>query len=95
MTTFKKFNRLTEDEFVLLKGTERMSTMISNKWFCDDRVVDFLAENAVGQWCAIRHREGFIVYLESPHDIMQARQFADPDNVSAPPIHSINIVDEY
>ena len=34
----KKFNRLTEDEFVLLKGTEKMVNMIthSNKlpsWF--------------------------------------------------------------
>lgn len=92
---FKKFNKLTSDEFMLLQGTEKMSNMISNKWFATEEVIDVLEENAVGQWCAIPHLDGWIVYFESPHDIMIVKAYLEPNQTPAPAIHSINIADEY
>jgi hypothetical protein len=91
----KKFNRLTEDEFVLLKGTDKMVEMITNKYYTDSHeLVDWLDENATGTFCVVKHNAGWILYLESANDIMSVRQYCEPELVDAPPIHSINIVNE-
>tara|TARA_Y100000385_G_scaffold116437_1_gene121135 strand:+ start:1099 stop:1392 length:294 start_codon:yes stop_codon:yes gene_type:complete len=92
---FKRFFRLTQDEFVLLQGTEKMQTMLSNKWFTDSHeVVEFLEEHATGSFCAVPYNDGFILYLESVGDVLSARQISEPESELAPAIHSINIVDE-
>ena len=92
---FKKFNRLTADEFMLLQGTEKMSQMISNKWYCDDDVLDLLDQASIGQWCAIKHHEGYIVYFESMEDVRLVNQYLQPKEPDMPKVHSINIVDEF
>ena len=46
---FEKFHRLTQDEFVLLKGTELAEKMLTNKWYTDCAdVLDILDANATG-----------------------------------------------
>lgn len=91
----KKFNRLTEDEFVLLKGTEKMVNMITNKYYTDEySLVEWLDENAISSFCVVKHLQGWILYLESPNDILNARQYCEPQTEDAPPVHSINIVNE-
>lgn len=95
---FKRFNRLTSDEFLLLQGTEKMSAMISNKWFGDADVLSFLDSNAMKQWCAIKHGDGFIIYFESVEDVRSVQHMLnalnEPEDSYAPEILSINIVDE-
>jgi hypothetical protein len=92
---FEKFHRLTQDEFVLLKGTELAEKMLTNKWFTDCAdVLDLLDEHATGSWCAVPYNGGFLVYLASVGDILLERQYVQPDIDPAPPIHSINIVNE-
>lgn len=94
--TFEKFHRLTLDEFTLLTGTELMSTMLINKWYTDsDDVIDLLDDYATGAWCAMKHGDGWLVYLSSESDIILARQHVAPDIVPAPAITSINIADEF
>ena len=91
----KKFNSLTEDEFVLLKGTDKMVEMITNKYYTDSyELVEWLDENATGTFCVVKHNGGWILYLESANDIMSVRQYCEPELEDAPPIHSINIVNE-
>jgi len=94
--TFRRFNRLTEDEIVLLKGTEKLASMLSNKFYTDDPdVVRHLEQSAICQWCCIVHGEGYILYFESLEDAHLANQYSNgSDTVSQPPIHSINIVHE-
>lgn len=91
----KKFNRLTEDEFVLLKGTDKMVMMITNKYYTDQySLIEWLEDNATGSFCVVKHLQGWILYLESSSDIMNAQQFCEPVSEPAPAIHSVNIVDE-
>ena len=46
MNIMKRFNRLTQDEFMLLKGTEKLAVMISNKFKTYNfDVVEWLEEN--------------------------------------------------
>jgi len=94
--TFEKFHRLTLDEFTLLKGTELMAQMLTNKWYTDSEdVIDLLDDHATGAWCAMKHGDGYLVYLSSVSDIMLARQYVTPETVPAPAITSINIADEF
>jgi len=94
--TFKRFNKLTEDEFVLLKGTEKLAEMLSNKFYTDDTsAIDWLEENAMWQWCCVSHGPGYILYFESAEDAHLLNQHLNSSNTSSePPIHSINIVHE-
>ena len=94
--TFKRFNKLTQDEFILMQGSEKITQMIGNKYYTDDTdVIDFLEEHAIGQWCPIKHRKGFIIYFESTEDVTIVRQYLEPNSIGAPPVHSINIAHEY
>ena len=91
----KKFNRLTEDEFVLLKGTEKMVNMITNKYYTETyELIEWLDDNAIGNFCVVKHLKGWILYLEMLEDMLNARQLCEPKTKDAPPIHSINIVNE-
>ena len=95
--TIKRFNKLTQDEFLLMQGTEKLTQMISNKFYTEDSsVLDFIEESALWQWCAIRHGQGFILYFENLEDANRAIQYSlEPNTPSEPPIHSINIVHEH
>ena len=92
-----KFNRLTQDEFMLLQGTDKMANMISNKWLADADALDVLVEHAIGQWCSIPHGSEFIVYFDNPYDatILQDLNLTQPEGGVVPDIQSINIVDDF
>lgn len=94
MAFFKKFNRLTKDEFVMLQGTELMANMISNKWYACDQVIDHMENHATGKWCAIPFHDGYIIYFENQFDIQMVNAMLEPVNTPAPDIHSINISHE-
>lgn len=94
----ERYNRLTESEFLLLKGTEKMSTMISNKFFTTDfDVVEYLEDNSLGQFCVIKNdvKGGWIIYFETIEDVQLAMANLTPKEPDAEPIHRINIVDEF
>jgi hypothetical protein len=94
----ERYNRLTESEFLLLKGTEKMSTMISNKFFTADfDVIEYLEDNSLGQFCVIKNdvKGGWIIYFETLEDVQLAMANLTPKEPDAAPIHKINIVDEF
>ena len=94
--TFKKLNKLTHDEFILMQGSEKVTQMIGNKYYTDNSdVIDFLEECAIGQWCPIKYEKGFIIYFESIEDATLVSQYLEPNSTSAPLVHSINIAHEY
>jgi hypothetical protein len=89
---FEKFHRLTQDEFVLLKGTELAEKMLTNKWFTDcGAVIDVLDEYATGTWCAVSYNGGWLLYLASVGDIILAKQCVYTDPEPAPPILGVDI----
>jgi len=89
---FEKFHGLTQDEFVLLKGTELAEKMLTNKWFTDcPEVIELLDAHATGTWCAVPYRDGYLMYLASVGDIILAKQYVDPGSEPAPAIQGINI----
>ena len=72
MNIMKRFNRLTQDESLLLKGTEKLATMISNKFKTYDfDVVEWLEENLLGQFCVVRQDldKSWLIYFEHQEDI--------------------------
>ena len=89
--SFKKFNQLTSDEFLLLQGTEKMANMISNKWIGSGDVLDILQEHSIGQYCAVKYGKEYILYFESPHDIMIVQEMLKPEQQPSPTVQSINI----
>lgn len=90
----KKFNRLTESEFVLLKGTDKMVNMITNKYYTEDySIIEWLDEHSIGSFCIVKHQEGWILYMEMPEDVNNIRQYCQPEVIEAPAVHSINITD--
>ena len=94
----KRYNRLTQDEFLLLKGTEKLAVMISNKFKTHDfDVVEWLDDNSMGQFCVIKQDldKSWLIYFESSEDIAMVLQNFTPKEPDAPSIHSINIVDEF
>ena len=93
--SIKRFNKLTQDEFLLMQGTETMTQMISKKFYTEDTdAIDWLEENAICQWCCVKHGPGFILYFESLDDANLLNQVMRSNTPSEPPIHSINIVHE-
>jgi|TARA_B110000305_G_scaffold49852_1_gene53886 hypothetical protein len=89
---FEKFHRLTQDEFVLLKGTELAEKMLTNKWYTDCAdVLDILDANATGTWCSVPYKGGWLLYLASVGDIILAKQYVQPGSEPAPAIQGINI----
>lgn len=98
MNIMKRFNRLTQDEFLLLKGTEKLATMISNKFKTYDfDVVEWLEENSLGQFCVVRQDldKSWLIYFEHQEDIALVYSNFTPKEPEAPPVHKINIVDEF
>ena len=94
----KRYNRLTQDEFLLLKGTEKLAVMISNKFKTYDfDVVEWLDENSMGQFCVIQQKldKSWLIYFESSEDIAMVLHNFTPKQPKAPGIHKINIVDEF
>lgn len=94
----KRYNRLTQDEFLLLKGTEKLAVMISNKFKTRDfDVVEWLDDNSMGQFCVIKQDldKSWLIYFESSEDIAMVLQNFTPKEPDAPAIHNINIVDEF
>lgn len=93
----KRYNKLTEAEFLLLKGTDKMAAMLSNKYVVNDYdVVHHLEQHAMGQFCVIINERGksWIIYFEQFSDVLYAEQFFAPKQPEAPPVHTINIVNE-
>mgnify|MGYP003319143141 CR=1 FL=1 len=71
----RRFNKLTEAEFTALSGTDKFANMISNKFVTDDfEVCDWLFENSIGQYCALKDGPQWIIYFESIDD---AENFAN------------------
>ena len=98
MNIMKRFNRLTQDEFMLLKGTEKLAVMISNKFKTYNfDVVEWLEENSVGQFCVIKQDldKSWLIYFERSEDIALVYANFTPKEPEAPPVHKINIVDEF
>ena len=63
-----RYNKLTQDEFLLLKGTEKIANMIGNKFKTHDfDVVEFLEQNSMGQFCVIKQEldKSWLIYFES------------------------------
>ena len=97
MAILKKFNRLTEDEFVMIKGTQLAADMIQNKWYTDEpTVLDIIDKTSSGSYCVVKHLKGWLIYLQFGQDIMYAKQHLElAKKTEAPEIRSINIVDDY
>lgn len=94
----ERYNRLTESEFLLLKGTDKMAQMISNKFFTRNfDVIEYLEGNSLGQFCVIKDdlKQGWLIYVESLEDIQLVVANLTPKDPDAAPIHKINIVDEF
>jgi hypothetical protein len=93
----KRFNKLTEAEFTALSGTDKFANMISNKFVTDDfQVCDWLFENSIGQYCALKDGPQWIIYFESIDDVQRVlTTFDTPHKEDAPAIHTINIADEF
>ena len=67
-----RYNKLTQDEFLLLKGTEKIANMIGNKFKTHDfDVVEFLEQNSMGQFCVIKQEldKSWLIYFESSEDL--------------------------
>ena len=93
-----RFNRLTQDEFLLLKGTDKIANMIGNKFKTYDfDVVEFLEENSMGQFCVIKQDmdKSRLIYFESTEDIAMVLRNYTPKEPEAPSINKINIVDDF
>tara|TARA_B100000927_G_C16364343_1_gene428825 strand:+ start:568 stop:864 length:297 start_codon:yes stop_codon:yes gene_type:complete len=93
-----RYNKLTQDEFLLLKGTEKIANMIGNKFKTHDfDVVEFLEQNSMGQFCVIKQEldKSWLIYFESSEDIAMVLQNFTPKQPDAPAVHNINIVDEF
>jgi hypothetical protein len=97
MSILKKFNRITEDEFALIKGTQLAADMIANKWWTDSMdVLDIIEQTTSGSYCTIKHLNGWLIYLQYGDDIMYAKQHLElAKNTTAPEIRSINILDDF
>jgi hypothetical protein len=92
-----RYNKLTETEFILLKGTDKIATMLSNKFVVTDYdVVHYLEQHAMGQFCVVvnERSKSWIIYFEQLSDVLYAEQYFAPKQQEAPPIHTINIVNE-
>lgn len=93
-----RYNKLTQDEFLLLKGTEKIANMIGNKFKTHDfDVVEFLEQNSMAQFCVIKQEvdKSWLIYFESSEDIAMVLQNFTPKQPDAPAVHNINIVDEF
>lgn len=93
----KRFNKLTEAEFTALSGTDKFANMVSNKFVTDDfAVCDWLYENSIGQYCALKDGPQWILYIESTDDVQRVLiQFDSPQVPTAPAIERINIADDF
>ena len=93
----ERYNQLTESEFLLLKGTDKIATMLSNKFYTvNPDLVGFLNVYATHQFCVIPEgKTGWFIYFESMDDVGMVRASMQPETPEAPPIHTINIVDEF
>tara|TARA_B100001996_G_scaffold298666_1_gene239046 strand:- start:923 stop:1231 length:309 start_codon:yes stop_codon:yes gene_type:complete len=94
----RKFNKLTETEFMALAGSDKFANMISNKFVTNNvDVLEWLFDNTIGQYCVVKDMGNqWIMYFESQDDIQRVlMQFNTPHNEDAPAIHTINIADEF
>jgi len=93
-----RYNRLTESEFMMLQGTEKLATMLSNKFKTRNfDVIEFLEENSMAQYCVIKQEldSSWLIYFESLEDAHLVISNFAPKDPDAPEIHKINIVDEF
>jgi hypothetical protein len=98
MENLFRYNRLTESEFMLLKGTDKMSRMLSNKFKTRNfDVVEWLEENSIAQYCVIKQDmdKSWLIYFDALEDAHLVMSNFAPEEPEAPEIRKINIVDEF